>query len=108
MEGCLAPSVFATANDNEDVQYFTEQYKAKTDGKNPSSLDAQAYDSMGILLTAIAENNGELNKEAIRQSVADISYEGVAGHIEFSDIGDASKQFKTMVVQDGQWGYFDN
>ena len=97
VEGCMAPSVFAAVSDDPDVKYFVDEYKARTT-QVPSSLTAQAYDAMGVLLTAIAENNGELDKEAILKSIQNNDYKGVTGSCSFSENRDATRNFSPMVV----------
>ncbi len=103
VEGCLAPAVFGAAGSDPAVQEFVTAFRAKSGGATPSSLSAQAYDSMGILLTAIEQLGGELDRPAIRDAVANIDYDGVAGNVQFDEIGDASKDFNTMIVKDNIW-----
>lgn len=106
VEGCLAPSVFASTSENKDVEYFVSKFKDKMNGATPSSLSAQAYDAMGVLLTAINENKGVLDREAIISSIKSNKYVGVTGSCAFDEKRDAARDFKTMIVKDGQWVYY--
>lgn len=105
VEGCFAPSVFATVSEDEDVKYFVDEYQ-KLKKQNPSSLTAQAYDAMGILLESIAENDGVLDKEGIRTSIQNNKYIGVTGSCEFDENRDAKRNFHPMVVKDGKWTFY--
>lgn len=105
VEGCLAPSVFAAVSEDPDVKYFVNEYEKRTK-QCPSSLTAQAYDAMGVLLTAIAENDGVLDREAIRKSIQNNNYKGVTGSCTFDENRNATRNFHPMVVSDGQWIYY--
>jgi len=70
---------------------FAEDYAAKF-GAAPEPFATQAYDSMGICLSAIknaAEAAGGVpTREAVRDAIRALTYEGLTGTINFDDIGD--------------------
>jgi len=101
VEGLLAPVSFYADSDEPEVQTFVKEYIERF-GSEPSSLAAQAYDSIGILLSAV-EQAGSTDKEAIRDAVAGIDYPGVTGQTTFDEIGDASKVFTKVIVKDGKF-----
>jgi ABC-type branched-subunit amino acid transport system substrate-binding protein len=70
---------------------FAEDYTAKF-GAAPEPYAAQAYDAMGICLTAIkaaAEEAGGIpTREAVANAIRAVNYDGLTGAITFDDIGD--------------------
>ena len=103
VEGAMAPMLSVKSDDDPDMAYFVEQYKALRDGKAPSSLDMQCYDSVGMLLTAIQNIGGENDHAAIRDQLATMTYEGVCGTIQFDENRDATKEYVPLIVKDGAW-----
>ncbi len=101
VEGLLAPVSFYAASEDPVVQSFVTEY-AKRFGSEPSSLAAQAYDSIGILLTAIG-NAGTLDRPTVRDAVNNIDYPGITGETTFDEIGDAAKSYTKVVIQDGKF-----
>lgn len=101
VEGLLAPVSFYAASEDPVVQSFVAEY-SKRFGSEPSSLAAQAYDSIGILLTAI-ENAGTLDRPTVRDAVNNIDYPGITGQTTFDEIGDAAKSYTKVIIQDGKF-----
>ena len=99
VEGLFAPVSFYADNPDPEAQAFVASYIGKF-GSEPSSLAAQAYDSIGILLSAI-QQVGSTDKEAIRDAVNAIEYDGLSGFTTFDEIGDASKIFTKVIIKDG-------
>ncbi len=81
----------------EYVDAYTAAY-----GAAPSSLTSQAYDSVGILLTAM-EAAGSLDRAAIRDAMYTLRYPGVTGMTTFDQTGDAQKTFTKLTIRDGAW-----
>lgn len=106
VEGCFAPTVFDAAEDDDAVKAFVEGYKALDNGVTPSYLSAQAYDAMNILLSAIESTNGELDREAIRDFIANEPHDGLTGDCSFDENRDAARNFFAMTVRDGKWQHF--
>ena len=101
VEGLMAPVSFYSESEDPLVKEFVAKYKEKM-GNEPSSLTAQAYDSVGILLTALQEA-GSFDKELLREKVAQIKYKGTTGETYFDKIGDATKVFTKVIVKDGKF-----
>jgi branched-chain amino acid transport system substrate-binding protein len=101
VEGLIAPVSFYADSPDPDVQKFVQEF-IKRRGSEPSSLAAQAYDSIGILLTAI-EVNGSVEKVSLRDAVAELTYPGVTGLTKFDEKGDASKIFTSVIIKDGKF-----
>ncbi len=100
-EGIIFPVSFYADSEDEKVKKFVDAYKEKF-GSEPSALAAQAYDSIGILLEAVKQN-GSTEKESLRNTLNSISYSGITGETKFDDIGDATKQYTKLIVQDGNF-----
>ena len=98
-EGVCAPVTFFAGDPDEKIQSFVTAY-TEAYGGTVSSLTSQAYDSTGILLTAI-EAAGVLDRQAIRDAVAATEYDGVSGFTTFDANGDAMKVFTKIQVKDG-------
>lgn len=101
VEGLLAPVSFYSDSDDPAVQSFVAEYTERF-GSEPSSLAAQAYDSIGIFLTAI-ENAGTLDRPVVRDAVQNIDYPGITGQTTFDEIGDAAKIFTKVVIKEGKF-----
>ena len=105
VEGVVFPTIFFHESTDAKVKSFVDAYKGKyTDA--PSSLTAQAYDSVGILLEAI-KKAGSLDRSAIRDQVASSNYEGVTGLTKFDDNRNAIKVFKHAKVSNGAFVQID-
>ncbi|MCL2367419.1 MAG: ABC transporter substrate-binding protein [Oscillospiraceae bacterium] len=114
VEGLRIPVRFFADADLPIVRDFTGRYIAEF-GYSPSALTAQAYDAVGILLTAIAaaaqsdeanvtDSVFEIPTTAIRTAMFATSYTGVSGLIEFADDGDvAIPEFYRVVVRSGRF-----
>lgn len=101
-EGIYAPVSFFAGNPDPKVQEYVKAYTDKY-GSAPSALTTQAYDSVGILLEAI-QKAGKLDREAIKNAIYEIEYNGMSGFTTFDEIGDAQKVFTKIVVKDGKFG----
>ena len=97
-----APVSFFAGNSDPKIQAYVKAY---TDayGSAPSALTTQAYDSVGIMLTAL-QNAGKLDRAAMRDEIYKLTYEGMSGKTTFDSIGDAQKVFTKLTIKDGKWG----
>jgi branched-chain amino acid transport system substrate-binding protein len=96
------PTIFFAGSADPKVADFVKAYKDKY-GSSPSSLTAQAYDSAGMILTAI-KNTGKADRKAIKDELFKMNYQGITGTTKFeNNIGDAVKSFTTVKVQDGKF-----
>ncbi len=100
-EGIALPAVFFHKSEDTRVSDFVTAYEAEY-GSVPSSLTAQAYDSMGIILEAIKAADST-DRTAIKEAIYNLSYDGVSGKTVFNKTGDAQKTFNWLVVKDGQF-----
>lgn len=101
VEGVAFPVIFFSQSDDPKVTAFVDSYKAKY-GNEPSALTAQAYDSVGIFLTAV-KNVGYDDVAKIRDEIANLEYDGVTGYTKFDAQGDVAKSFTKVVVNEGKF-----
>lgn len=102
VEGVVFPTIFFHESQEENIKNFVDKYAEKY-GSTPSSLTAQAYDSVGILVEAIKEAGTSTDRKAIKKAVSQSSYKGVTGLTKFDKNRDAVKNFKHAKVQDGRF-----
>lgn len=101
VEGVCFPVIFFSESDDKDVMKFVEDYKNNY-GSAPSALTAQAYDSVGLLLTAIKECD-TTDSEILKDKLYKMNYKGVTGDIKFDENGDVDKQFVKVTIKDGKF-----
>ena len=101
VEDVCFPVIFFSESDDADVKAYVDEYK-KVYGNSPSALTSQAYDSVGILLTAMKEA-GTTDSEKVRDKLNEITYKGVTGNIKFDEQGDVDKQFNKVTIKDGKF-----
>jgi branched-chain amino acid transport system substrate-binding protein len=90
--GMVYTAVAGPASAYPKAAAFAADFEAKF-GAPPQPFSVQAYDSMGVCLTAIKNAadaaGGEVpTREAVRDAIHALSYEGVTGSIAFDSIGD--------------------
>jgi len=90
--GMVYTSVAGPASAYPKAAKFADDFKAKF-GATPQPFAAQAYDSMGVCLAAIknaadAAGGKVPTREAVRDAIRALSYEGLTGTISFDSIGD--------------------
>ena len=101
VEGVCFPVIFFSESDDPEVKNYVETFK-KEYGNAPSALTSQAYDSAGILLTAIKEA-GTTDSEKVKEKLYEINYKGVTGDTKFDSNGDVDKQFVKVTIKDGKF-----
>lgn len=104
--GIALPAIFFHESPEAKVRSFVDNYKKDYNGKIPSSLTAQAYDSLGMFAQAI-EEAGSADRKAIKEQLYKIKYDGVAGVTYFDEIGDAYKTFNWLMIEDGKFTLID-
>jgi branched-chain amino acid transport system substrate-binding protein len=90
--GMVYTAVAGPASAYPKAAAYASDFEAKF-GSTPQPFSVQAYDSMGVCLAAIQDAaeaaGGEIpTREAVRDAIRALSYEGVTGTIQFDDIGD--------------------
>jgi branched-chain amino acid transport system substrate-binding protein len=101
VEGMCFPVLFYSGSDDPAIRSYVDGYTERY-GSAPSALTSQAYDSVGMLLTAI-EEAGTTDSATVRDVLANLTYDGVTGETTFDEIGDVQKEFVKMTVKDGEF-----
>ena len=102
--GCV--SVYISTNPDEKVQEFVKKYNDKY-GETPDAFAAMGYD-MGYVLAAAADkamqaNDGVVDREGMKAGMEQTDYEGVTGHVVFTEDNEWERDYLTLVVKDGEF-----
>lgn len=101
VEGVCFPVIFFSESDEPAVASYVETF-TKEYGAAPSALTSQAYDSVGLLLTAI-EAAGSTDSDAVKAKLYEIEYPGVTGNTKFDSNGDVDKEFIKVTIKEGKF-----
>ncbi len=101
-EGIMFPGGMNPDSTDPKVKEFVDAYTEYSGGKEPENMSAQTYENVQMVLQAI-ENVGSADREAIKDELYNMTFEGVTGTISFNEIGDAVKTQVWYVVKDGQF-----
>ncbi len=101
VEGVCFPVIFFSESEDPTVKEYIEKYTEKY-GAAPSALTSQAYDSVGILLTAI-EEAGTTDHETVKDKLYEVEYPGVCGVTKFDENGEIDKEFIKVTIEDGKF-----
>lgn len=100
-EGCVLATSFFYGSTNEAVKAFVDKYTEKY-GSNPSNFCGQSYDAAFSYFYAI-EKAGSSDRDAIRDALHEIEFEGLTGAMSYNEIGECLKQQTLVGVENGQW-----
>ena len=105
--GIISSNTWNSSIHNPQNDRFTEDLKAKNDGREPTTFSAQAYDTVMYLDAALRQINGEQNTEVLRAALRDNKeFKSIRGSFRLN-----TNQFpiQDMVIQqvekDGAGGY---
>lgn len=99
--GCVLATSFYYGSANEAVQKFVNKY-VELYGSNPSNFCGQSYDAAFSFFYAI-EKAGSTEREAIRDALHEIEFEGLTGAMKYNETGECLKQQTLVGVENGQW-----
>lgn len=105
-EGICLPAVFFHMSEDKAVSDFVSAYEEEY-GTVPSSLTAQAYDSLGLIIAAI-EKAESTERADIKEALYKVNYPGVSGMTQFNEKGDAQKTFNWLIIKDGKFVEYKN
>jgi len=103
VDGGYHSNHYSAADPRPVVTSFLSTYEAEY-GKAPDALAVLAYDATNVLLSAI-EKAGTTDTEKVRDALAGIEFEGVAGVITFDAEGDPIKTAAINQVIDGKFEF---
>ena len=84
------------------VKAYVDAYKEYADGKVPENMSAQTYENVQMVMQAI-ENVGSTDREAIKDELYNMTFEGITGTLSYDEVGDAVKTQVWYVVKDGKF-----
>jgi branched-chain amino acid transport system substrate-binding protein len=103
VDGGYHSNHYSAADPRPVVTSFLTKYRAQY-GKAPDALAVLAYDATNVLLEAI-EKAGTTDTAKVRDTLAGIEFEGVAGVIRFDAEGDPIKTAAINQVTGGQFKF---
>jgi branched-chain amino acid transport system substrate-binding protein len=101
VEGLITAATFYSESDDPETKAYVTEF-TRHFGMEPSSLDAMAYDCVGMVLQAIKEA-GTLNRDTVRDALAKVNYNGVTGRARFDENRDVEKDLIKVVVRNGRF-----
>jgi len=104
VEGGYHSNHYSPADPRPVVQNFLTKYK-EAYGKDPDALAVLAFDAANVLFEAIKQT-GNTDTEKVRDTLAGIQFEGVAGDILFDENGDPIKKAAIIHITGGEKQFF--
>ncbi len=101
IEGAVYLTPFVANSEDEAVQKFVEDYKAKF-GAEPDQFAADAYDAIYTIKAAV-EKAGSMDNDAIIAAMTEITVPGITGQMTFTKEGEPNKAARVAVIKDGQY-----
>lgn len=98
---CYFTNHYAPDDTAEKVQTYVTNYKAKYSEDSLNALGALAYDSVYMLKAAI-EKAGSTDRQAIRDAMSGMSFEGVTGSFSLDSTGTPEKSVAIIEFVDGK------
>lgn len=106
-EGIQFPGGMNADSTDPKVKAYVDAYKEYADGKVPENMSAQTYENVKMVIQAI-EEAGSADREAIKDQLYKMTFEGITGTISYDEIGDAVKTQVWYVVKDGKFVESEN
>ncbi|MDR3568253.1 MAG: penicillin-binding protein activator [Syntrophobacteraceae bacterium] len=102
VDHALFATSFYPQSQNPKVVAFEKEYEAQYHAA-PTYLEAQAYDALTLLLEARSGQGGEVNRNALFQSLLEQAknFEGVTGNYSVGPGGDLVRQYSVFQVKNG-------
>ncbi len=101
-DNLIVTSPFFFDEDNEVLSKWSKEFEEKA-GFKPTIHPACAYDTVYLIADAIERLEGNITREAIRDSLAKAQYQGITGYIQFTEDGDINRQYMICGVKDKKW-----
>lgn len=97
---CFFTNHYAPDDTSETVQKYVKSYTEKYGADSLNALGALAYDSVYMLSKAI-EDAGTTDRQAIRDAMSGMSFEGVTGSFTLDETGTPEKSVAIIEFKDG-------
>lgn len=106
--GLIIPTPSYVTADNPDTADFVNKFY-DINGCAPTDHSVCAYNCVYMLAKAIEDiGDGKITRSSLRDALANASYDGMTGHIEFNADGGCSREQLIMAVEDGKWVIKEN
>ncbi|MDR3440961.1 ABC transporter substrate-binding protein [Telmatospirillum sp.] len=104
VDGLMLSSNFVPTNPDPKVQAFVNAYNTKY-GAIPNQFAAQAYDAVGIMLTALKKTGVNATRDSLRDALAQTKdYPGITGQTTFDpETREPVKTVVRMMVSNGKF-----
>lgn len=101
VDSLYTSSLFFPKDPRPEVQKFVKGFEAKYDA-TPNLFAAIAYDAINLLAATIRKSGTD--RKAIRDELAKTkNFPAVAGNITFTKHGDVVKEYRKLVIRNGQF-----
>ena len=100
--GLVIPCPSYITEDNPTTADFYKKFYEKNQCA-PTDHSLCAYTCVQVLAAAIKSIDGEVTREAIKDALKNVSYDGMAGHTEFNEDGGVNRDLLIIQVENGQY-----
>jgi len=100
MDELIVAAPFDIGSPSRGFQDFATRFRSRS-GMPPSSVAVYAYDAARLVIKAI-ETAG-LNRVRIRDELAQMSFEGVTGKVQFNSLRANTADPVLMTLREGRW-----
>ena len=100
--GLVIPCPSYITEDNPTTADFYKKFYEKNQCA-PTDHALCAYTCVQVLAEAIKSIDGEVTREAIKDALKTVSYDGMAGHTEFNEDGGVNRDLLIIQVENGQY-----
>jgi branched-chain amino acid transport system substrate-binding protein len=105
VNGLYTSAAFFPKDPRPEVQKFVKGFEAKYKA-TPNMFAAVAYDTVNLLAFVIAKTGPD--RKAIRDELAKVrDYPGVTGTITFTERRDVVKEYRRLVIRNGDFTLYD-
>lgn len=103
-DGAVVASPWFPGKQDEKVQKFIADYKAKYNNKVPDQFAAQSYDALYMFASALEKAGSTTDRQKLRDSIAAIKdIQGVTGKFAFDKNREPVMGATVLIVKDGQF-----
>ena len=103
-DGAIVASPWFPGKDDEKVQKFIADYKAKYDNRVPDQFAAQSYDALYLFASALEKAGSNTDRQKLRDSIATIKdFQGVTGKFAFDENREPQMDATVLIVKEGQF-----
>ncbi|AFQ45916.1 ABC-type branched-chain amino acid transport system, periplasmic component [Desulfosporosinus meridiei DSM 13257] len=103
-DGAIVASPWFPGKQDDKVQKFIADYKAKYNNKIPDQFAAQSYDALYMFASALEKAGSTTDRQKLRDSIANIKdFQGVTGKFAFDEKREPVMNATVLIIKDGQF-----